>query len=87
MFVCTQCGLCCKNIDKVPDLKDFDLGNGVCKYLNEYNLCTIYESRPDICNVEKMYELKFKDIMSREEYEFLNNEGCRILKDTQRNIL
>lgn len=28
MFKCSKCGLCCRNIDKVPQLKEFDDGNG-----------------------------------------------------------
>lgn len=42
MFNCNKCGLCCKNIDKIPELKEFNLGNGVCKHLTNENLCNIY---------------------------------------------
>ena len=43
------------------------------------NLCSIYESRPDICNVEKMYDF-FKAQMSEEEYCQLMTESCKALK-------
>lgn len=80
MFECSKCGICCRNIDKIPELSEFHNGDGVCIYLNRNNLCSIYENRPDICNVEKMYQLKYKDIMSWDEYEKMNMEGCRILR-------
>ena len=37
MFPCTSCGLCCQNISTVVELKEFDLGNGVCKHLDTLN--------------------------------------------------
>ena len=54
MFDCDKCGLCCRNIHKIPQLKEYDLGNGVCRYLTSNNLCSIYENRPDIYNSKKM---------------------------------
>ena len=56
MFVCTKCGICCKNIKNIPELAVFDKGNGICVYLSKDNLCMIYKNRPDICNTDKMYE-------------------------------
>ncbi len=80
MFQCTKCGICCKNIDKIPELAEFHTGNGICIHLTSDNVCDIYQNRPTICNVEKMYELKYRRIMSKEEYERLNMEGCRMLQ-------
>ena len=62
MFECDKCGICCKHIDSIPQLKDFDSGNGRCIHLLDNNLCEIYFERPDICNVERMYEIYFKDM-------------------------
>jgi Fe-S-cluster containining protein len=60
-FPCTQCGICCRHIDRAPQLAAFDLGGGVCRHLDpKTNLCKIYESRPQICRVEEMFE-EFKD--------------------------
>ena len=53
MFICTRCGMCCRNIDKVPELINFHGGDGVCIHLTDDNLCEIYVDRPDICNVKK----------------------------------
>lgn len=80
MFVCTKCGLCCRNIDRIPELADFHTGDGVCIHLSDDNLCNIYLSRPDICNVEKMFQLHYKTLMTKAEYEKMNMEGCRVLQ-------
>lgn len=74
---CNECfGLCCKNIDQVPELKEFDLGNGTCIHLNSANQCVIYNTRPDICNIEKMYELKYKHLFTKQEFYLKNIEVC-----------
>lgn len=86
MFECMRCGICCRKIDKIPELSKFHVGDGVCIYLSDENLCEIYSNRPDICNVEKMYETYYKGIMSKEEYLHLNMEGCNILQDMKKNI-
>jgi len=49
VFPCTSCGLCCQNIGGIKELKEFDLGNGICKYFDFGNRkCSIYEDRPNI---------------------------------------
>ena len=77
-FQCDKCGICCKLLKGIPQLAAFDRGNGVCIHLKD-NLCSIYESRPDICNVEKMYVF-FKEQMSEEEYLQLMSNSCKVLK-------
>lgn len=80
VFECRQCGLCCKNIHLVPQLKAFHNGNGICKYLDlTTNLCKIYDERPDICNVERSYELFFSESYSEDEYLKMNYLGCEAL--------
>ncbi len=78
-FPCDKCGLCCRNISMIPQLKEFDDGTGVCKYLRE-NLCSIYEKRPAICNVELMYEKYYKQQYSKQAFYELNQKGCMKLK-------
>jgi uncharacterized protein len=80
IFPCDKCGLCCKHIDLIPQLKEFDTGNGRCKNLTEDNLCAIYDKRPEICNVSKMYKLVYREYMSQEEYLSLNIEACEKIK-------
>ena len=72
-FDCEQCGACCRYHN--------------CKYLKD-NKCTIYDTRPDRCRVDKQYELN-KNVMSRKEYYSMVKKVCRILQERERltNIL
>lgn len=82
MFKCNKCGLCCKNIRKSVIYSHLDRGDGVCKYFcDETHLCSIYENRPDICNVDKMYEMHYSKILPINEFYKLNKECCIKLKD------
>lgn len=80
MFVCDQCGECCRNLDKSPLYAELDRGDGVCKYLAG-NLCGIYEKRPLICRVDSCYEEFFKQEMTKEEFYSLNYQVCKRLKN------
>lgn len=79
MFRCSQCGECCRNINKAPIYKELDSGNGVCRYLKG-NLCSIYEKRPLFCRVDESYDTFFKYVMKLEDYYKLNYEACKRLK-------
>ena len=81
MFLCTKCGLCCRNIGEIPELREYDTGNGTCIHLTEECLCDIYTDRPDICNVEKMFDQKYKYLMTRDEYDYFNSAGCKKMQD------
>ena len=78
-FPCDRCGECCRHIERILQLKYFDRGDGVCKYLDG-NLCSIYKNRPDICRVDKMYEQYFYNQYTREEFYRLNVLACNALK-------
>ena len=71
-----MCGECCRHINLIPELTEFDNGSGVCIYL-QGNLCSIYENRPDICNVDVMYEKKFKTKYTKEEFYKVNQDACK----------
>ena len=46
MIPCTKCGACCV----APDIAALDKPLGlVCPHLGPDSLCTIYESRPQVC--------------------------------------
>lgn len=61
---------------------DLNRGDGICRYFDtESKFCTIYENRPDKCNVERMYELVFKNSMSKEQYYKMNYAACNELKN------
>jgi len=86
MFPCTGCGLCCQNISEIDELKEFDLGNGTCKYLDIKNgFCEIYETRPKICRIDEMYEMKYKKNFTKKEFYLENAKVCNFLQE-QYNI-
>jgi Fe-S-cluster containining protein len=77
-FHCDRCGLCCRLLTGIPQLAAFDRGDGVCRYLVD-NLCSIYENRPDICNVDKMY-IYFSSGMTHKQYDKLMEDSCKLIK-------
>lgn len=44
--------------------------------LGEDDKCTIYDKRPDICNVEKLYDKVFKKTEKKEDFFKRNNRIC-----------
>ena len=78
-FKCSQCGECCRHLDRSELYRDLDRGDGICRYLTG-NLCSIYETRPLLCRVDESYEAFFSEIYTRDEYYRLNEDACRILK-------
>jgi len=80
-FKCDCCGLCCCSLKKVPALANFDRGDGVCIYLQDDNLCSIYDHRPEICNVELMYERVFSNYCSKEDFFRMNEKQCKKIKE------
>ena len=77
-FNCSQCGACCKQAGLIglPTKED-----GSCKFLSEDNKCSIYDTRPDICNIKKMYEKRKKKGMdiNYKEYCKISSEVCNDL--------
>lgn len=65
-FKCSGCGLCCKAAK--------------CPHLQEDNKCAIYETRPAICNVDKGYEMYFKQKMSKKTWYAINYQACSDLQ-------
>jgi Fe-S-cluster containining protein len=80
-FKCDCCGLCCRSLKKVPALRNFDRGDGVCINLGDDNLCRIYNDRPEICNVELMYERVFSNYCSKEDFFRMNEKQCKKIKE------
>ena len=79
-FTCDCCGLCCKSIGGIPQLRQFDRGDGICCHLTDANLCDIYESRPEVCDVERMYS-RFSSEMTKAEYYSMMEASCNYLKN------
>lgn len=74
-FDCTKCGACCKSLEGHPLTTHLDRGDGTCKHLREDNTCRIYETRPDICRVDKMQPA----VMTTVEWHRRNKHACRQL--------
>ncbi len=81
MFICDKCGLCCMQLRRSIVYHKLDRGDGICRYFDDVSrLCTIYEERPLICNVDKMYDMFFENKMLKSKYYQLNYESCKMLK-------
>ena len=86
MFPCTKCGECCKHIDKAVTLftdAGFDINfpykwnDGVCEKLVN-NLCSIYENRPYICNIDRYIK---ENKVNKKAFYRSNTEACNKLMD------
>ena len=83
-FPCTGCGACCRSVRKSELTSALDQGDGTCMYLDdETNSCTIYESRPDICNIQRSYEKAYKSSISWLDFVALNKMACNELLKQQ----
>ena len=82
-FPCSKCGLCCQNVDVNILYHDLDRGDGVCYYYEEGSKeCSIYNDRPDICNITTMFNTYFSH-MSWVEFVKLNQSVCEdMIQDT-----
>ena len=81
MFLCDKCGLCCRNLKLSSLYTRLARGDGVCIYYDENTkLCSIYETRPILCNIDKMFYTYFSNKLTKEEYYKLNYEACKKLK-------
>ena len=79
-FPCIACGQCCRNVHLSPLTEYLSRGDGICRYLDENsNLCSIYEERPLVCNVENFFKLFLKDKISWLDYVRQNSDFCRVL--------
>lgn len=79
-FPCNRCGACCKSIRLLEETVSFDRGDGVCRHFDDtQNVCAIYEKRPEICNVQLMYEKHYKDQYKWTEFVSINQKACKIL--------
>ena len=80
-FLCSKCGACCRNVGNSKLPSD---DKGVCLNLDqENNICKVYNTRPDICRVDKIFENSFKDIMTKKEFYVWNTEACHWLIDKE----
>ena len=78
-YNCAQCGNCCRHVDLIEEMCQFDRGDGVCKYLLSNNKCAIYENRPNLCNGEYVYYRYYKNI-SVDEYHEIIKSYCNAIR-------
>lgn len=71
-FDCIKCGGCCRLLTRMPELSDYDRGDGTCRYLTDDNLCAIYETRPVVCRVDLMKPHALTD----NYWHSANHEAC-----------
>lgn len=89
-FQCSQCGACCRRAGKSGFMPD--RGDGACIHLTQYNTCSIYETRPDLCNMEKLWKQRNRELdlelrgISKKDYFIENSEACNLMiKQDQMN--
>jgi Fe-S-cluster containining protein len=84
VFPCNQCGACCKSIRLSTQTAWLDRGDGVCRNFNDAeNTCTIYDNRPEICNVHLMYERHYQHQFTWDEFVQVNQKACDALVNRQ----
>ncbi len=89
-FPCTSCGLCCKKVGRLlasgidnQEVKEFPykaLENGTCEMYID-NKCSVYETRPNLCNVEYMGKKYRADSYDEFIKENINACNSMILED------
>jgi len=80
-FQCSKCGICCRKAAELGVMPD--RGDGACIHLDHNNLCTIYDTRPELCNLDRMY-LKHKaelPALTKREYFKINSSICNAWMD------
>ncbi len=81
-FPCTIYGLCCKYISNILELIEFDNGYDTCTCLVN-NLCSIYDHRPQICQVDMMFEKLFT-YMDKSTFYLENLKICKTIQNKHR---
>jgi len=80
-FPCDACGKCCRSLHLSDELDELNRGDGVCKFLNEeLNVCSIYDSRPEICRVDVQFNKHFSHKYTWQQFVAINVAVCDELK-------
>lgn len=60
---------------------NLDRGDGTCRYFDDdLKHCRIYRQRPDICRVDRQYELHYRSVMTWAAFVELNQGACKVLQ-------
>ena len=80
-FPCERCGVCCQNVNRAPETRFLDRGDGTClHYVESSKLCGIYDIRPDICRVDQQYHANYERFIEWPEFVKINLEACELLR-------
>lgn len=84
-FPCERCGACCRNVDKAEETRFLDRGDGSCRHYDDgLKLCSIYESRPEICRVEHQFVIHYHQLMNWADFVKLNMSACTALQQLEK---
>jgi hypothetical protein len=61
------------------------LENGTCTMLDEDNRCKVYDERPEVCNVQFMFDTYY-NFMGKEQYLKASADACKLLRMTAKRI-
>jgi hypothetical protein len=76
-FPCTKCGACCKNVSGLG--LPVKAGTAECIALGPDNECTVYEQRPILCRVDKIYDRMFSASMTEKDFFKMTADACNRL--------
>jgi uncharacterized protein len=68
---------------EVVDFPHKTLDDGSCEHLNKDNSCAIYETRPDICKVDKTWAKHHLGKKSKAEYYKESEQACINLQNLE----
>lgn len=81
-FPCSGCGLCCKRLNTIKyeipkSIFPYNWDeSGRCEMLTDDDKCAVYDDRPLICNIDRMYDTVHNGSMTREDYHMMNAIIC-----------
>jgi len=65
------------------ELKNFPYGfdeKGKCLMLTKDNKCSVYDTRPLVCNIKEMWKIYFYRTVSKKQFFKMNKNVCNKLK-------
>jgi Fe-S-cluster containining protein len=79
---CVQCGACCKNItgkakEIFEDITPYRVDStGKCEKLTVDNKCSVFSSRPAICNSKELWKGLYSTLLTWKDYRDVCKEAC-----------
>lgn len=74
---------CCKRVHLLAETASLDRGDGICRHFDDdLKRCRIYQQRPDICRVDRQYELHYSSAMTWDAFVELNQSACKTLQSS-----